>query len=321
MRILITGIHGFVASHLIKVLWQRHVIYGLSTSLQPIKFVERIYLWDEIQQLPQVDVVIHLAAIAHDVNNNARAGLYKEVNHTLTCRIYDWFEKSTATKFIFFSSVKAVVDAPGDDVVTEETTPSPVGNYGKTKREAEEYLISKSHILDTPVAIQSSDKLVYILRPSMIYGEGNKGNLNLLYNIVRRGIPYPLGAFSNNRTFTAIENVTFVVDQLISHFIPSGIYNVCDDDSISTNRLVEIMCQVLRKKPCILYWDKERVRCLARWGGWLHLPLNPNRLSKLTENYRVSNKKILQALEIDSMPVSVFEAMARTIQSFENNNK
>lgn len=51
------------------------------------------------------------------------------------------------------------------------------------------------------------EKNVYIMRPCMIHSPGNKGNLNLLYGVVKKGIPWPLSAFENKRTFTSIDNL------------------------------------------------------------------------------------------------------------------
>lgn len=63
------------------------------------------------------------------------------------------------------------------------------------------------------------DKRVYILRPCMIHGPGNKGNLNLLYNVVRKGIPWPLGDFENKRSFTSIDNLCYVVEGLLERIL------------------------------------------------------------------------------------------------------
>ncbi len=75
----------------------------------------------------------------------------------------------------------------------------------------------------------------------MIHGSGNKGNLNLLYKIVQKGLPWPLGAFENKRSFTSIDNLTFIINQLIEKDIEPGIYQVADDEPLSTNELAK--CQ------------------------------------------------------------------------------
>jgi nucleoside-diphosphate-sugar epimerase len=88
-----------------------------------------------------------------------------------------------------------------EGVLTEEVEPKPLTHYGKSKLMAEEYILSQ------PLSVGKS---YYILRPCMIHGPGNKGNLNLLYQIVQKGIPYPLAAFENKRSFLSIENLCFI---------------------------------------------------------------------------------------------------------------
>ena len=150
----------------------------------------------------------------------------------------------------------------------------------------------------------------------MIHGPGNKGNLNLLYSVVSRGIPWPLGAFDNLRTFTSVENICYAVSGLLTKDIPSGIYNMGDDEPLSTNELIAIICEVLGRKPHIWKLSRGFMTGVARLGGVLHLPLNPDRLQKLTENYVSSNAKIKAALGIDNMPVDARSGLRRTIESF-----
>ena len=163
----------------------------------------------------------------------------------------------------------------------------------------------------------TADKQVYIFRPCMIHGPGNKGNLNLLYKVVRKGIPWPLGAFENWRTFTSVENICFAVDGVLTKDVPSGIYNMGDDEALSTNELIEEICKSFGKKAHIWRLPKGLMFFVARVGGWLHLPLNPERLRKLTENYFSSNEKIKKALGIGRMPVDAREGLKRTLESFK----
>ena len=149
-------------------------------------------------------------------------------------------------------------------------------------------------------------------------GPGNKGNLNLLYNVVRKGIPWPLGAFENRRSFTSIDNLCYVVEGLLTKEVGSGIYHMGDDEALSTNELIALMCRALDRKPHIWKINRGLMEFCARLGTLLHLPLNEERLRKLTENYVVSNAKIKAALEIDRMPVRAEEGIVRTIKSFSN---
>ena len=152
----------------------------------------------------------------------------------------------------------------------------------------------------------------------MIHGPGNKGNLNLLYNFVKKGIPYPLVAFENKRTFTSIDNLSFVIEQLIEKDIPSGIYNVGDDESFSTNELIALIANTLGKPNRIWNVNKKLILLAAKVGSILHSPLNAERLQKLTENYVVSNTKLKKSLWIQKMPVSAKEGFIKTIQSFND---
>ena len=306
MKILITGIHGFVGSNLVEYLKSENEIYGLDIVTNEKSGVVKTFLWDELDAMPEFDAIIHLAGKAHDTKNKAAADVYFAVNTGLTQKIFDYFQASGAKKFVFFSTAKAAADRV-EGVLTEDVVPSPVGPYGESKIKAEEYILSK----ELP-----SGKHVYIFRPCMIHGPGNKGNLNLLYNVVRKGIPWPLGAFENRRTFTSIENMCFAVNGVLTKDVESGIYNMGDDEALSTNELIEEICRSLGKKARIWRLPKGLMTGIAKIGGWLHLPLNPDRLQKLTENYVSTNDKIKSALGIDKMPVSAREGLQRTLESF-----
>ena len=313
MKVLITGIHGFVGSNLVENLAIDNEIYGLDIIFPEKKGVVKTYSWENLRanQVADADAIIHLAGKAHDTKNQAAAETYFKVNRDLTIEIFDYFcAHPTIKKFIFFSTAKAAADKV-EDVLTEDVVPSPVGPYGESKIAAENYILSKRS------EWEAKGKEVYILRPCMIHGPGNKGNLNLLYNVVKKGIPWPLGAFENRRTFTSVENVCFAVDGLLTKDVPSGIYNLGDDEALSTNELIEEICKSLGKKAHIWRLPKGMMTCLAEIGGVLHLPLNPERLRKLTENYVSSNAKIKKALGVDKMPVDARAGLRRTLESFK----
>jgi len=324
MNILITGIHGFVGSNLVAALCGHHTLYGLDIIFPEKKGVVRTFSWEDIettsfpmQRLPHFDAIIHLAGKAHDTKNQSAAQVYFDINTGLTQKIFDSFLESSAKKFIFFSSVKAVADSVVGDMLTEDVIPTPVGPYGESKIAAEEYILSKlrSEHGELKVAMQR-DKQVYILRPCMIHGPGNKGNLNLLYNVVKKGIPWPLGDFENKRSFTSIDNLCYVVEGLLTKDVASGIYHMGDDEALSTNELIALMCEAMGKEPHIWKMNRKMMEGCAGLGTLLHLPLNTERLRKLTENYVVSNEKIKSALGIDRMPVRAADGIMKTIRSF-----
>ena len=324
MNILITGIHGFVGSNLVAALYEHHTFYGLDIISPEKKGVVRTFSWKDIettsfpmQFLPKFDAIIHLAGRAHDTKNQSASQVYFDINTGLTQKIFDFFLESSAKRFIFFSSVKAAADSVVGDMLTEDVIPTPVGPYGESKIAAEEYILSKlrSEHGELKVAMQR-DKRVYILRPCMIHGPGNKGNLNLLYNVVKKGIPWPLGDFENKRSFTSIDNLCYVVEGLLTKDVASGIYHMGDDEALSTNELIALMCEAMGKEPHIWKMNRKMMEGCAGLGTLLHLPLNTERLRKLTENYVVSNEKIKLALGIDRMPVRAADGIMKTIRSF-----
>ena len=340
MNILITGIHGFVGSNLVMALKSRHTLYGLDIVATEKDGVIKTFSWKDIkpesfsfQNFSKLDAIIHLAGKAHDTKNQSAAQSYFDINTGLTQKIFDFFLQSSAKKFIFFSSVKAAADSVVGDILTEDVIPTPVGPYGESKIKAEEYIINKLTVdngqltvtmqHDSAANCQLStvhcqlNKQVYILRPCMIHGPGNKGNLNLLYNVVKKGIPWPLGAFENRRSFTSIDNLCYVVEGLLTKDVPGGIYHMGDDEAMSTNELIATMCEVMGKKPHIWKINRGIMEGCAGIGTLLHLPLNTERLRKLTENYVVSNDKIKRALGIDKMLVTAKEGLIKTIKSFE----
>jgi len=254
------------------------------------------------------EVVIHLAGKAHDLKNTAISQEYYEVNTELTKKVYDAFLGSEASVFITLSTVKAVADDV-DGILIEDHGANPITHYGKSKLLAEQYIYAKG-IPD--------DKRVYVLRPCMIHGPGNKGNLNLLHNLVSNNIPWPLGAFDNRRSFCSIDNLMFIFKELIERVdIPSGIYNLADDEPLSTNELIVLIAQSQNRRPHLWHISKKLIENVAILGDKLHLPLNTERLQKLTSSYVVSNAKIKSAIG-KPLPVSSREGLLKTFKSFNS---
>ncbi len=290
-KIFLTGANGFVGKNISSFLEGRYQINSYNRN-QAVSINENI--------------VIHLAGKAHDLKNTTTPDEYYQVNTELTKTIFDVFLASQAEVFITLSSVKSVADKL-DGILVEEHIPNPITHYGKSKQLAEQYILSKQI---------PKGKRVYILRPCMIHGPGNKGNLNLLYQIVSKGLPWPLGAFENKRSFCSIDNLCFIINELIQNdLIPSGIYNIADDDSISTNVLIKLIAESQGKKSFILNIPKSLIKSLSKFGDLLRLPLNTERLNKLTENYIVSNEKIKSAIG-KNLPVSSKQGLLKTFNSF-----
>ena len=300
MKITITGASGFVGHNLEEYLKDCHDLTNMS-----VRYIRN-------QQFDiKSDAIIHLAGKAHDLKKVSHPQDYYEANFELTKQLFDAFLNSEAKVFVFMSTVKAVADEV-KGILSEDAIPNPKTHYGIAKHQAEQYILS--HKL-------SEGKRVYILRPCMIHGPGNKGNLNLLYQLVAKGFPWPLGAFENQRSFLSIENLCFVIKELLeNNTISSGIYQVADDKPLSTNQLIHLLGKSLDKRSRILNLSKNGISLIAKFGDYLYLPLNSERLQKLTENYVVSNRKIVKAIG-KRLPFSSEEGLMMTFNSFKNRVK
>ncbi len=294
--IFITGSGGFVGQNIIKHFNSTYDFYRFSKN-------------DEINI--NQDIVLHFAGKAHDLKNTSNAEEYYIVNTELTKKVVDNFLESDAKVLITLSSVKAVADKL-DCELTEEFIPNPLTHYGKSKLLAEQYILSKNI---------PGGKRVYILRPCMIHGPGNKGNLNLLYKLASKGIPWPLGAFENKRSFCSIDNLIYIIKELVEREdIPSGVYNVADDDALSTNDVISIMADSQNKKAMIWKVSKVLIQSFAKLGVLFRLPLTTERLEKLTESYVISNQKIKSAIG-KHLQVSTRDGLLKTFNSFHTNAK
>ena len=293
MSIYLTGASGFVGKNLFTKFNKDFVI---KKHTRGSKFF--------IKQ----NTVIHLAGKAHDLKNISNKDEYYEVNTELTKQIFDSFLISDSSVFIMLSSVKAVADSLVG-VLDEDYEPNPKTHYGKSKLLAENYILSKKI---------PNNKRVYILRPCMIHGQNNKGNLNLLYNLVSKRIPWILGSFQNKRSYCSIDNLLFIINELIKNqTIPSGVYNVADDEYLSTNEIISLISDSNNQKPIIFKISPFIVKFIAKIGDIIPLPLNSERLKKLTESFVVSNEKLKKNIAKE-LPLTSKQGFIKTFKSFNN---
>ena len=293
MTIFLTGATGFVGNTIKKYLNNSFQFFDLKRQ--------------EIIDIKE-DIVLHFAGKAHDLKKVSNAEEYYRDNTELTKKVFDAFLHSKAKVFIILSSVKAIADTVKGEL-TEEYSPQPKSDYGNSKLLAEQYILSK------PIP---DGKRVYILRPCMIHGSGNKGNLNLLFKIVSKGLPWPLGEYENKRSFCSIGNLCFIINELIENEkIPSGVYNIADDDPVSTNELISLIAQSQKKNFKIWNVPKSIIIFFSKLGDLFRLPLNTERLNKLTETYIVSNQKIRKAIN-KPLPINSKVGLLKTFNSFNN---
>ncbi len=296
MKIVITGASGFVGKNLTR-------LFKISgNEVMPLS------LRKENWQLPSASAIVHLAGIEKDTGSASNHDEYFQVNSYLTEKVFQQFLTSDIKDFIFVSSIKAAVDS-SDNIVKEEAAPNPISPYGKSKLLAEELLLK----YELP-----ANKRLIIIRPCLIHGPDDAGNLKLLYKIAEKGIPYPLGGFRNQRSYLSVDNLSFLMLALLQKpDFSSGIYNVADDEPLSTNKLIEIMYMTLGKKPRILKFPVKPIKIVAKITSKLGIVLIEEKLNKLTDSFVVSNAKIKEELGIEKLPLSAEEGLIETIKSFQ----
>lgn len=298
MNIAVFGGSGFVGKNLMK---SRLIDAGVkAVSLRDIS-------WKEDAGL--ADIMINLVGKAHDHKGTASEEDYFFANVELVKEIFDIFIKSDARILIHVSSIAAVEEFESEKPLKEDSICNPFSIYGKTKRQAEEWLLKQ---------IFPENKKVIILRPPMIHGPGDKGNLGLLYKIISKGFPYPLASFENNRSFLSVDNFNFFISEIIKNQneIETGIYHICDNEPVSTKDIISIIKKVTNKKTLNLSVPKIFIQGIAKAGDILPLPINTKRLKKMTGSLLVSNEKIKNILKITDLPVSSQQGLEKTIKSF-----
>jgi nucleoside-diphosphate-sugar epimerase len=202
LRILVTGSSGFIgqavssalaaAGHSVRAASRRP---NRTPDQADIEWMELPDLEQDVDWSPLVggmDVVVHLAAIAH--RSEADAGDYVRVNHAATAALAECCRRHAVKRLIFMSSIGVQTGSAADHVVTEIDQPHPVTGYDRAKLAAEE-------------DVRRSGVPFTILRPVIVYGPGAKANIALLTRIAALPLPLPFGAFRNRRSLLAIENL------------------------------------------------------------------------------------------------------------------
>lgn len=296
MNSSILGSTGFIGQHLLSAL---HGAEGVSL---------RQAGWE--RGLSNADVIINLVGKAHDHQGTATEADYHQANVALAKEVFKAFLASpTARLMIHVSSLAALEEFESTEALVESDSCRPVSWYGQSKRKAEEWLLAQK--------LPPNKKLI-IIRPPMVHGPGDKGNLGLLYKIVSKGIPYPLAAFDNRRSFISIDNFSYFIQAIIGgqDRLQSGIYHIADDEFVSTMEIIALIGEATNKTPKSLAIPRPLIKLGAKLGDFLPLPLNTPRLRKLTSDLLMSNTKIKTALGIAALPVTAREGLLKTLRSF-----
>lgn len=264
----LTGVTGFIGKRLVQHLqddgWS--VVCGVrpgsdwkTSSACGVRMVACDLLGTGGPSMPlETDAVFHLAAKAHALADVAQdESEYAEINTGGTRLLLEAALQARARAFVYFSSVKAVGDAPKDGQPMDETWDcEPDTAYGRSKRDAERLVLQGGHV-PHPV----------VIRPCLVYGPEPKGNLEKMIDAVRRDRFPPLPEVCNKRSMVHVDDVCRAA--ILAATSPAACgktYIVEDGHPFSTRELFEWMCEAMGKPVpgwTIPLWA---LRVLG-WGG------------------------------------------------------
>ncbi len=320
---LVTGSTGFIASNLIPSLLQqdysvRAAIRNQTNELEvPTTNVGNINgstQWQEA--LTNIDTVIHLAARAHilqDDTPNPEQEFHK-VNTQGTANLVKQSIAAGVKHFIFISSIGAMATL-SPQTLNENSPCNPDTPYGKSKLQAEQALINLA---------SNSNMTWTILRPTLVYGPGNPGNMARLIQLIKLGLPLPFGAVKNSRSFLYVGNLVDAIITCLSHpHARNQTFIVSDGENLSTLELIKKISHHLQLPSHLLPIPPNLLRISGKLGDKLEpilkrpLPINSPTIDRLLGSLVVDNSHIRTTLNWQPL-YTVDQGLAETLHSVTN---
>jgi UDP-glucose 4-epimerase len=207
--------------------------------------------------LQRCDAVVHLAGIAHKY---ARDDLYDRVNHRATAALARTAFRCGTKHLVFVSSIAAQSGSFSDHELTEEDVPTPNNAYGRSKFAAEQ-------------AVRAAGVPYTILRPVVIYGDGEKGNFATVHKISRLPIPLPLGGLTARRSVLSIQNLNSAVKMALTDPRACGeTFIVSDPMPVSVSYLIARYRTSLGRSPFLIKiperWLELSLRAVGQSAVW-----------------------------------------------------
>lgn len=312
-KILITGATGFVGKKLVPALIQlghkvRCVVSKKVDWLNAEQVImKRLELeTDWSQALIGVDVVIHLAARVHIMEEKSKSALdeYYKINTIATKNLAEQAAKHQVKRFIFLSSIKVNGELTLEGApFSEETKAAPEDPYGQSKLYAEQHLQEIS---------QNSSMQVVIVRPPLIYGPGVKANFLKMLQLVRKGIPLPFASVQNKRHFIYIENLVSALCLVVTHPAAANqTYLVADDNSFSMPHLMRLIAKEMNTRVWLIPFPVPFMRCIFQLLGMQNLN------TRLFSSLEINSNKIKLQLGWNP-PVSSVEGLKKTVAWYQS---
>jgi nucleoside-diphosphate-sugar epimerase len=263
LRILITGSSGFIGSkvtaalaaagHRVRAASRRPGIIAHPDNIEWVRLpnLESAVDWDSL--VAGIDIVVHLAAIAH--RSHADSPDYAKANRIATVNLVQACRRQGIKRLVFMSSIGAQAGSAADHLVTEIDEPRPITAYDRAKLAAEE-------------EIRLSGVPFSILRPVIVYGPGAKANIALMVRIAALPLPIPFGAFKNQRSLLSIDNLTqAIVLCLDDPATLNQTFIVCDREPISLADMFATLREAAGKPPRLVSIPPAAVKAVLVAAG------------------------------------------------------
>ncbi len=288
---LVTGASGFVGSQLCSALVNANVfVRAVSRKSIDISGVDSVQISDMVKEtgwtsaLRDIDVVIHLAARAHVMNDTTANPLqeFLDVNLKLTANLADQAAKAGVKRFVYVSSIKVNGEYTENQPFDESSMTVPTDAYAVSKLQAEQYLLNLS---------RETDMEVVVVRPPLVYGPGVKANFLRLVMLIDKSLPLPLAAVTNKRSLIYVGNLVDALIQCATHPQAKGqVYLVSDSADVSTPELIKEIAKALGRQSRLFYIPIKLIRYLAACIG------RSAAIDRLTQSLVIDGSKIRREL-------------------------
>lgn len=232
-KVTIIGGSGFVGTNLCKKLYLKQQDFEIIDLKMSNQFPDKCKIGDvrdisKLRSLVTGDIIVNLAAVHRD--NVRDKSEYQQTNVIGSENITSICEEKGIEKIVFTSTVAVYGFAkPGTN---EAGAINPFNEYGRTKYNAEQKLRNWYN---------RGDRSLIIVRPTVIFGDGNRGNVFNLFNQIASGHFIMIGKGENKKSMAYIDNVVAFLEACIWTDQKYGVYNYVDGPDLTMNELVSLV--------------------------------------------------------------------------------